>query len=253
MGEACQIITRMSKLPNAPLVEVVTELRWQITKKEELTEIQYLYGDLYNELKEKYPYRENIIPVDIPMEMTLSQPVHRFRSKAGGYPLIQIGPGILTLNTIDEIYEWSTFFEEAKMVLEKFMKIYELPDKMVVPGIMYIDFFPFNFEESDLLDYINGNFKVRLTQSFLKTEKPPVDFNMGFAYNIELGQLRVNFQKGKVNSKDGIILQTRINGQSLLAKEETLFKWLNDAHKLTSDLFKQLTSGELYESFKRKK
>ena len=153
-------------------------------------------------------------------------------------------------NTIDEIYEWSTFFEEAKMVLEKFMEIYALPDKMVVPGIMYIDFFPFNFEESDLLDYINRNFKVRLTQSFLKTEKPPVDFNMGFAYNIELGQLRINFQKGKVNNKDGIILQTRLNGQSLLAEEETLFKWLNDAHELTSDLFKQLTSGELHESFK---
>lgn len=43
----------MSKLPNAPLIEVVIELRWQITQKNELTGIQYLYGDLYNELKDK--------------------------------------------------------------------------------------------------------------------------------------------------------------------------------------------------------
>jgi uncharacterized protein (TIGR04255 family) len=53
----------MSKLPNAPLIEVVIELRWQITQKNELTEIQYLYGDLYNELKDKFPHRESIIPV----------------------------------------------------------------------------------------------------------------------------------------------------------------------------------------------
>ena len=39
-----------------PLIEVVIELRWQITQNE-LTGIQYLYGDLYNELKDKFPHR----------------------------------------------------------------------------------------------------------------------------------------------------------------------------------------------------
>lgn len=240
----------MSKLPHAPLIEVVIELKWQITQKNEWTGIQYLYGDLYNELKDKYPYRENIIPVDIPIEMILNQPVHRFRAKEGGYPLIQIGPGILTLNTIDDIYEWNSFFKDATETIEKFLKVYTLPDKQVVPGIMYIDFFPFNFEENDVVDYINRNFKVTLSQSFFETDKPPIDFNMGFAYNLELGQLRVNLQKGIVNKSEGILLQTRINGKPLLAKEEKLGKWLNDAHELTSDLFKQLTAGNLYETFK---
>ena len=240
----------MSKLPNAPLIEVVIELRWQITQKNELTGIQYLYGDLYNELKDKFPHRESIIPVDIPIEMTLNQPVHRFRARAGGYPLIQIGPGILTLNTIDDIYEWNSFFKDAKEIIEKFLKVYTLPDKQVVPGIMFIDFFSFNFEENDVLDYINRNFKATLSQSFFEADKPPIDFNMGFAYNIELGQLRVNLQKGIVNKSEGILLQTRINGKPLLAKEEKLGKWLNDAHELTSDLFKQLTAGNLYETFK---
>jgi uncharacterized protein (TIGR04255 family) len=240
----------MSKLPHAPLIEVVIELKWQITQKNELTGIQYLYGDLYNELKDKYPYRENIIPVDIPIEMILNQPVHRFRAKEGGYPLIQIGPGILTLNTIDDIYEWNSFFEDAKKVIEKFLKVYPLPDKQVVPGIMYIDFFSFNFGENDVLDYINRNFKVTLSQSFFEVHKPPIDFNMGFTYNIDLGQLHVNFRKGIANKSEGILLQTRINGKSMPAKEEKLSIWLNNAHELTSDLFKQLTAGELYESFK---
>jgi len=104
--------------------------------------------------------------------------------------------------------------------------------------------------KNDVLDYINRNFKATLSQSFFEADKPPIDFNMGFAYNIELGQLRVNLQKGIVNKSEGILLQTRINGKPLLAKEEKLGKWLNDAHELTSDLFKQLTAGNLYETFK---
>ncbi len=116
----------MSKLPKAPLVEVVIELRWQITNKDELAGIQYLYGDIYNELKGKYPYRESILPVEFPMEMTINQPVHRFRTEKGGYPLVQAGPGILTLNTINSIYFWDTLYNDAGELIEKFFNVYTL-------------------------------------------------------------------------------------------------------------------------------
>ena len=41
----------MSKLPKAPLVEVVFELKWDIKIKSDLDDFQYLYGDLYANLK----------------------------------------------------------------------------------------------------------------------------------------------------------------------------------------------------------
>ena len=82
----------MSKLPKAPLVEVVAELRWEIISKEELAGVQYLYGDLYNELKQKYPFRESIIPIEVPIEMTINRPVHRFRAEKEDIPFFKSDP-----------------------------------------------------------------------------------------------------------------------------------------------------------------
>ena len=239
----------MSKLPKAPLVEVVIELRWQITNKNELAGIQYLYGDIYNELKEKYPFRESILPVEFPMEMTINQPVHRFRAERDGYPLFQVGPGILTLNTIDSKYYWEALFKDASELIENFFKVYTL-NKDISPGILYIDFFPFNFEKQDVHEFINHRFNVTFGQSFFENDNFPTDFNMGFAYNINLGDLRINFQKGKNNNIDGILLQTRINGKSLNPNQKNINNWFNQAHSLSSNLFKQLIEGELYQSFK---
>ncbi|HPH00719.1 MAG TPA: TIGR04255 family protein, partial [Tenuifilaceae bacterium] len=89
----------MSKLPKAPLVEVVFELRWQIINKVDLSKIPYLYGDIYSQLKNKYPFRESIVPPEIPIDILINQPVHRFRTAPNDYPLFQVGTGIITLNT----------------------------------------------------------------------------------------------------------------------------------------------------------
>jgi uncharacterized protein (TIGR04255 family) len=239
----------MSKLPKAPLVEVVIELRWKITSKEELAGVQYLYGDLYNELKKKYPFRESILPVEVPIEMTINQPVHRFRAEKGGYPLLQVGPGVITLNTIDAKYYWNSFFNDAKELIQTFFNVHPVENK-IAPALLYIDFFPFDFSGNNVHDYINQQFNITFGQSFFETEKFPTDFNMGFAYNIDLGDLRVNFQKGKNQNTEGILLQTRINGKPAAPNYENLNNWLNEAHEILSNLFMQLTEGDLYESFK---
>lgn len=241
----------MSKLPKAPLVEVVFELRWNLTGNDELARVQYLYGDIYNELKSKYPYRESILPVDFPIEITINQPAHRFRAEQNGYPLIQLGPGIVTHNTIDSLYEWQDFFNNTSELISTFLKIYPFEkNKTLSPGILYLDFFPFDFDKQDVHAFVNENFNVNFDQSFYKNEKFPIDFNMGYAFSVDLGELRINFLKGRNNSREGILLQSRINGNPLNAEHENLSHWLQEAHTLCSDLFKQLTRDKLYEFFK---
>jgi len=46
----------MSKLPNAPLIEVIFEPRWKVTDKEKLSKCQYLHGDLLSSIKDVYTY-----------------------------------------------------------------------------------------------------------------------------------------------------------------------------------------------------
>jgi len=100
----------MSKLPNAPLIEVIFELRWEIKQKSDLTKYQYLIGDLYSSIKGDFPIRESLAPPEIPTEILINNPAHRFRSDKNQYPLVQVGPGLLTLNTTDENYFWNDFY-----------------------------------------------------------------------------------------------------------------------------------------------
>lgn len=242
----------MSKLPKAPLVEIVLELRWKITNKSDLLKIQYLYGDIYSELKNKYPHRESNVPTEIPIDILINQPIHRFRTAPNDYPLFQVGPGILTLNTIDKKYFWDTFSKDSEELVVSFLKVFPIDiHEKLTPSILFLDFFPFDFDKHDVNKYINERFNVVFHQSFIVNDKYPKDLNIGFYYEISIGDLSITFLKGKNTSQqDGIVLQTRINGKPLNPNKEEISSWIEKSHDICSDLFKKLTQGELYESFK---
>ena len=75
----------MSKLPKAPLVEVVFELKWDIKIKSDLDDFQYLYGDLYANLKNEFPNRERLTPLEIPFDALINIPVFRFTKNENKY------------------------------------------------------------------------------------------------------------------------------------------------------------------------
>lgn len=242
----------MSKLPNAPLVEIILELRWKIVNKIDLSKVQYLHGDMYSELKDKYPFRESIVPTEIPIDVLINQPIHRFRSGPNEYPLIQVGPGIITLNTTDSNYYWETFSKWSDELIDVFLRLFTKENSQnITPSILYLDFFTFDFEKDDVHQFINKMFNISLSQSFVKPDKPPTNLNLGYYYELPLGNLSVVFQKGKNEKKeDGILLQTRLDGKPLEGKREVLNHWINESHEVCGDLFKKLTDGDLYKSFK---
>lgn len=244
----------MSKLPKAPLLEIILELRWKIINKQDLSRIQYLYGDLYAEMKDRYPFRESIVPPEIPIEILTNQPVHRYRTGPNDYPLIQVGPGIISLNTTDTKYFWEEFSKWSDDLLSTFLKVYPIDtnNQKLIPSLSFVDFFPFNFSADDVYDYINKNFNVSFGQSFFKNEGNPTNINIGFYYKVNLGDLSIVFQQGK-NSRqeEGIVLQSRINGIPLPANQDEISNWINESHEICSELFKKLTEGKLYESFKK--
>lgn len=243
----------MSKLPNAPLLEVVFELRWSSNKAEDLNKAQYLHGDLYSTLKDRYPYRKSLTPPEVPLEVLLNKPVHRFRSDQNAYPLFQVGPGLLTLNTVNDIYYWEDFYRNAEELLDAFIKISPFEeDKEFNPNLIFWDFFKFDFEKNNVNRYISDNFNLKFEQNFLDVESNPNNINIGFYYRIELGDIAINFRRGQNNHKeDGIVVQTKLLGISYKLNKDDLLTWLSKAHNFCSDAFKKLTAGSLYESFKK--
>jgi len=242
----------MSKLPNAPLVEVIFEMRWDVKNVEDVKDFQYLHGDLYANLKNKYPYRENILPLEIPIDMAKWSPAYRFRTKENGYPLIQIGLGIITVNTNDEFYYWDKFKEEVKSILLAFEEIYsKIKNANAIISLLFIDFFEIDFNRSNTIDFVNNNLNLKLEQKFIADENINTkEINMVLNYQIEDDVLLINLYRGGIhNHKNGLILETKIISNSSIYDSAKMIKWLEIAQDKCSTIFKDITKGHLYESF----
>ncbi len=245
----------MSKLPNAPLMEVIFEIKWDIMNKADIIDFQYLHGDLYSNLKDKYPHRENLIPPEVPFDVVRGMPVFRFRENENSYPLVQVGPGLLTINTIDSKYFWQKFRGEASKVLSILNKIYpKCKELNLSPALTYIDFFDFDKEKMTSVDFINTNLQLNITESFINETEIKAelnDINFKFNYKVNDDILSLNLSDGKVNNnKGGIVLQTKVIGKKDKYSKDELETWIDTSHELSSDIFKSLTKGKLFESFK---
>ena len=91
------------ELKHKPLVEAILELKWREAPEAEMIRYPYygvLVGRLSDRVEEEYPFQERLPTADLP-ELIAGQmqvATHRFRSAANEWPLIQIGPGVMTFN-----------------------------------------------------------------------------------------------------------------------------------------------------------
>ena len=246
----------MSKLPNAPLLEVIFELGWIIDVPKEREKFQFLIGDIYSKLKSKYPQRINLIQTqgisgfEMPIEVISNRPIYRFRKDNTSYPIYQLGPGILSVNTIDEVYEWESFQSEILEIVDTFKSSYEFENNLKLNvALKYIDFYPFDFESNDPLKFLDENLHLKITHNTLDGNRPN---NVSFATGCrtKLGGFNYIIAKGGLPSKgEGFIVETHLATQLELTKFESYKSWISEAHAFLSDRFKTMTEGNLYNSF----
>lgn len=243
----------MSQLPKAPLVEVIFEIKWDINNKAELIDFQYLHGDLYSILKDKYSIRENLFPPEVPIEALRGMPIFRYKNPEKGHPLIQIGPGILSINTVNEFYVWEDFRDNINDVINKLNTIYpKINNLKIIPALVYIDFFNINKEDINSFDFINEKFNINIKSDFLiDLEKQISDVNVSLNYKVGENSLSLNIVDGKINnSTDGLVLQTKVFGKKDIYNETQLKGWLNSSHDLSSSAFKSVVKEDFYKTFK---
>ncbi|KAB2881497.1 TIGR04255 family protein [bacterium] len=245
----------MSKLPNAPLIEVVFELRWKISDKKDLERYQYLHGDLFALVKGNYKYREALFPAEVPIEVYANNPAYRFRVEKDSYPLIQVGPGVITVNTIDEKYNWDEYESRVMDVISKFMQVHPLDlDQTVTLTLQYFDFLQFDFKKNEVFQFLKDNLNISIQQDFYKNVLHSTNLNVGLSYETSNGALTLSFNRGNnKDGQDGIVIRTSLVGKPIKPEKNQIKKWLAESHEFCSQLFKDMTKGGLYESFKLKK
>lgn len=216
--------------------------------EEALSQYAYLPGELHALLKDSYPVRESLPAVLLPVDQARGLVAHRFRVAPGEHPLVQVGPGVLTVNTTDASYEWSDFEKRSLFVVEQFLRVYQSLSGVLSLNLLYLDFLPFDFEQSDIQAYLRSHLHISLEQRFFQSPVPAKGIHLTLPFQTPHGHFTVSVQQANHLNQQGLMLQFSMRHQSS-SELPAIHAWLDQAHQICSQAFKDMTHGELYESF----
>lgn len=248
----------ISVLPKKPLIEAILEFRWQIPQETGDPNYSLLVGSLFDRIKNKYPFHESLASTLIPPYMAENFVQHRFRVEKGGWPLVQIGPGIITLNDTDH-YVWPDFGDRARFLINTIYAAYPESEQLKVNNLVlrYLDAFELA-EGENPLNYLSNKLKTNVSFSPQLFNNPAVSpnpkvFNVtaSFQTNQPNGSILIKFANGKSKEKPALIMESAVQSDAskLPKMPEGFDQWIEDAHKLNHDWFFKLIEGELLRSF----
>lgn len=250
-------------LTNKPLVEALFELRWHLEEPQPGFFVdpyyQMLIGKYYGQVEEKFPFWEKLPQADMPDSIIPHLPGHRFRKGDGQWPLVQLGPGLLTVNDT-EGYSWNSFSEHCSDALQALWFSYEKSGKKLSVKQVVLRYIDADYLENETVrDFLANNLKITLNvpDSLFQSKKVKENtaglaIHMIFPSDTPQGHIQVKFSQGQKSGKDALIWETIVDvqGETTPKTIEEIQAWLLEAHNLTHEWFFALISGPLLEKYK---
>lgn len=246
-----------------PLAEVVVEFKWKLTPNPVAgmppTDPPYklLVGSLFDRVKAEYPFHETLPAASVPDEYVPQLVQHRFRRAENGYPLVQVGPGILAVND-SKGYSWKRYLPGVLDAVAKLRDTYtgELTPEATI--LRYINAVPFDFGVSNAFEYMTTNFNVSVAfppQLFSDhpVEQRPNTVLLESTHTLvdPAGLVSLKFSTGEFAGSSHLVWETQV--LSLGANAPTLDGlevWLNQAHDVARAWFFTLIEGKLEAEFR---
>ena len=251
-------------LKNKPLVEAIFELRWELKEIQPGVKIDPYYkilvGRVYERINKKYPYYESLSTSIIPDEIAGYIVQYRFRKEKDKWPLVQIGPGVITLNDTAG-YEWNDFEKRIYELITVLFELYSDAGKNLKVNsllLRYIDAIEFDYEHEDIFSFLREKMKVNIDfnkEIFEKTNvsERPADFDFKFSFpsTEPKGAIHMRVLKGKIKTSDALLWETMVNliGESIPQGKDMIFDWIKSAHELTHKWFFKIIEGDLQRRF----
>ena len=110
-------------LKNKPLVEAILEIKWNLARSAESPSPPSMLAEAiritdscsatFDRVMQEYPVHEPLPAATLPDEIVGHVVQHRFRAGKGDWPLVQVGPGIFSVNDTHR-YTWTDFQRRTK-------------------------------------------------------------------------------------------------------------------------------------------
>ncbi len=245
---------------NAPLVEVIAELRWQTVPIATVPggSVDPFFDPTLNALRAEVAklglvFEELVVPAEIPKELLTGKATNRFRSGQNRWPLLQIGPGIFTANITPPYNGWTTFVPFLRNGLEKLFESYPASSqtmKLEAITLKYVDAFTAAHGRQDAWNFLSEGLGFSITPPAELTdgdllEGGPRDGILAMAFNASKpagATLNINISNGTKDNAPATIFQ--ISMTSNLGKQapdlENVMGWFNDSHEVLSESFRKI-------------
>ncbi len=246
------------QLKNPPIVEALLEVKWALKSSDGMQPIdpnyQLLLGSFWQLVKGSYPYHERLPAATIPDEVTGPVVKHRFRTKKGEWPLLQLGPGIMSVN---ETEKYTTFEKFKPLALDAIAKLFQAyPGDLQIDSLMlrYIDAVEMDYSKDDVSQFLRDSMHVPvgLPEFLLKCpDLEPKPANLVFRTSLRCktppGMGTLSFSTGLKEGKRSLVWEQILQsaGDDIGQMPSEFEKWLTAAHAIIDGWFWKIIEGEL--------
>ena len=259
---------------NPPLIEVISEVRWETTPIAALPGASIdphflIFNKNFSARLKKagFEYVKRIIPEEIPIELTSENPIFRYRKAKNAWPLYQTGPGLFTANIVPPYKGWKEFKKFLDQGLTHLYSSYPLPQE-------YLRIKRLELRYMDGFQAQHGSIKryPEFLEDHLgiKLRLPKLPDKQELAASL-IGEIRIPLPKidnsyGIITVKPGVITKNEKKNEAIIMEliirkndfsthfqKRNVVSWFNKAHSLLHSWFDKVCSDELKETFGEKR
>ena len=252
------------KLERPPIVEALVEIRWELKEKTQGGECdpyyKFLLGKFRDAINGDYPFHEALPTSHIPDDISGYTVKHRFRVAEDEWPLVQIGPGIITVN---ETKKYETFDHFRPRVLKVVHALYEsYPDvndlNISRLQLRYIDAHDFDYSKENVCDFISEKMHIESTVPAVllldkKIQPNPVGYGLRTSFRCDEppGVAEFLLNTGHRLKKRAIIWNQILtsSGPDVPDMPDGFDDWIDAARGVIRAWFEGIISGELREEY----
>lgn len=255
-------------LSRKPLAEAIFEYHWALRPggpggQPHDPGFRLLVGRFYDQIRAQYPAVVDLPAAQAPDYMLPRTVRHQFRPSREGWPIVQLGPGLITTNATRD-YVWPDFRSRALDAIGHLRTAYpegfgELePAGVVLRYINRLD----PVVDQGLLAFLREKLHVSVgidNVVFPSQEQGdrPVGLNLTIFYPLDqaVGNIGMTIATGQVNGESALIWQfearsSRDAVSHALTPVDDVEEWLDKAHQNIERWFFGLAQGSLLEGYK---